>query len=205
MDTATLTVFVPTFTLVSLTPGMCMTLALSLGIAVGLRRTLWMMAGELAGVAIGALAVGLGLATLVLAHPTLFTVFKLGGGAYLAYLGIGMWRDGGELKASGARARPRLSPRALAAQGFITAVANPKGWAFFIALLPPFIDGARPLAPQLAMLIGLIVTIEFAALLLYAGGGHGLRRTLAEPRYVRWLNRTAGSLLIAVGLWLGFG
>lgn len=45
-----LSVFVPTFFLVSLTPGMCMTLAMVLGMTQGVRRTLWMMAGELVGV-----------------------------------------------------------------------------------------------------------------------------------------------------------
>ncbi|MEL0099452.1 MAG: LysE family translocator, partial [Opitutae bacterium] len=44
--------FIPTFFFVSATPGLCMTLALSLGMTVGVRRTLWMMAGELVGVAI---------------------------------------------------------------------------------------------------------------------------------------------------------
>jgi threonine/homoserine/homoserine lactone efflux protein len=38
-----------------------------------------------------------------------------------------------------------VSRKQLAIQGFVTAVANPKGWAFFIALLPPFIDYQQPI------------------------------------------------------------
>ncbi len=50
MTLAVLAVFVPTFIFVSATPGMCMTLALTLGITIGVRRALWMMIGELTAV-----------------------------------------------------------------------------------------------------------------------------------------------------------
>ena len=51
LNLALLSAFIPTFFVVSITPGMCMTLALSLGITIGVKRALWMMAGELVGVA----------------------------------------------------------------------------------------------------------------------------------------------------------
>ncbi len=40
-----LALFIPTFLFVSTTPGMCMTLSLTLGMTIGVRRTLWMMIG----------------------------------------------------------------------------------------------------------------------------------------------------------------
>ena len=46
MSWATLSVFIPTFLFVSLTPGMCMTLAMVLGMTQGVKRTLWMMGGR---------------------------------------------------------------------------------------------------------------------------------------------------------------
>ena len=49
-DITILTIFIPTIFVASITPSICMTLALSLGIKVGFRRTLWMIAGELVGV-----------------------------------------------------------------------------------------------------------------------------------------------------------
>ena len=61
-----LSAFVPTFFIVSITPGMCMTLALSLGITIGVRRALWMMAGELVGVGLVATASAVGVATFML-------------------------------------------------------------------------------------------------------------------------------------------
>ncbi len=43
--------FIPTIASVSFTPGLCMTLAFTLGLSIGYKRTLWMMLGELTGVA----------------------------------------------------------------------------------------------------------------------------------------------------------
>ncbi|APE31934.1 threonine transporter RhtB [Halomonas aestuarii] len=201
-----LSVFVPTFLLVSLTPGMCMTLAMVLGMTQGVRRTLWMMAGELVGVGLVAFAAGAGVAALMLRQPELFAVLKWLGGAYLGYLGVMMWRSRGRMAIPRTlEAGPPAARGQLALQGLVTAVANPKGWAFFVALLPPFLDAGRPLAPQLAALIGVILTIEFLCLLLYASGGRTLRRLLGESDNVRLLNRVAGTLMVGVGLWLALG
>lgn len=201
-----LSVFVPTFFLVSLTPGMCMTLSMVLGMTQGVRRSLWMMAGELCGVGLVAAASGAGVAALMLRQPELFAVFKWLGGLYLAYLGIMMWRSRGRMAIPlDSMDMPPASRGQLALQGFVTAVANPKGWAFFVALLPPFLDAGRPLFGQLTVLVALILSIEFVCLLLYAAGGRSLRRLLGETRNLRLLNRFAGSLMIGVGGWLALG
>lgn len=206
MSWATLSVFIPTFLFVSLTPGMCMTLAMVLGMTQGVKRTLWMMVGELIGVGFVAAAAGAGVAALMLRQPELFIAFKWVGGAYLAYLGIMMWRSRGRMAIpSELDTGPAAGRLQLATQGLVTAVANPKGWAFFMVLLPPFLDGSRPLAPQLSMLIAVILTIEFASMLVYATGGKTLRKLLGKSGNVRLLNRIAGTLMIGVGVWLALG
>ncbi|WP_285356753.1 LysE family translocator [Marinobacter sp. SS13-12] len=206
LNLALLSAFIPTFFVVSITPGMCMTLALSLGITIGVKRALWMMAGELVGVALVATAAAVGVATFMLKYPTAFAVFKYAGGAYLAWLGIQMWRSRGKMAMPEEDAEPVESSRLqLALQGFVTAIANPKGWAFFIALLPPFIDSKLPMAPQLTAMILIILGLEFLCLQLYAHGGKTLRKALKQGGGVRTVNRVAGSLMILVGAWLAFG
>lgn len=198
--------FIPTFFVVSITPGMCMTLSMSLGITIGVRRTLWMMIGELAGVGLVATAAVVGAAALMLNYPTVFTVFRYVGGLYLMYLGVRMWLSRGKTAVAPEAGGPGGSSRLhLVAQGFVTAVANPKGWAFFIVLLPPFIDSRLPMAPQLGALISLILVLEFLCLLLYANGGRGLNRILRRSGNVRTLNRISGTLMMAVGVWLALG
>ncbi|QJQ96962.1 LysE family translocator [Halomonas sp. PA5] len=206
MKLSLLSVFIPTFFAVSLTPGMCMTLAMILGMTQGVKRTLWMMVGELAGVALVAIAAGAGVAALMLRQPELFAIFKWVGGLYLGYLGIMMWRSRGRMAIPlESHDVPQATRSQLAMQGFMTAVANPKGWAFFVALLPPFLDSSLPLAAQLVVLIGVILIIEFICLLIYASGGRTARRMLGKSGNVQLLNRIAGSLMVGVGVWLALG
>jgi threonine/homoserine/homoserine lactone efflux protein len=215
-DAALLAVFIPTFFFVSITPGMCMTLAMTLGMSIGVRRTLWMMLGELTGVAIVAIAAVLGVASIMLNYPQVFEILKYAGGAYLAYIGINMWRAKGKMaivdpklasvnQADPSQIQIKVSRVTLISQGFITAIANPKGWAFMISLLPPFIDINKSVTPQLAVLLGIIMVTESVSMLAYAAGGKSLRLFLTRGDNIRWLNRIAGSLMIAVGIWLALG
>jgi len=205
LDFSLLAVFIPTFFFVSVTPGMCMTLAMSLGMSIGLKRTFAMMGGELLGVALVAFSSVVGVATLMLNHPDIFTIFKYLGGLYLGYLGIQMWMSRGKMALSNTECSITISGFALALQGFITAIANPKGWAFFIALLPPFINQTKPLLPQISTLLAIILTLEFLCLILYASGGNTLRKFLQKSTNVKRMNRIAGTLMLGVGVWLAFG
>jgi len=198
--------FVPTFLFVSVTPGMCMTLAMTLGMSQGVRRTFWMMWGEMLGVGLVAIAAVLGVAALMLQFPTVFQWFKIVGACYLGYIGLQMWRAKGKLAVPELDAVPQLMPRAtLFSQGFVTAVSNPKGWAFHMALLPPFIDSKLAFWPQLSVLVVIILLLEFFSMLLYASGGKALASLLRQQSKVQWLNRIAASLMFAVALWMLLG
>lgn len=203
MDNSVLLLFIPTFFAVSATPGLCMTLAMTLGMTIGVRRSLWMIAGELVGVALVCSAALVGVATILLARPNLFLLLKYLGGAYLLYLGIQMWRSRGKMAiANDFKIPENVAPLALAIQGFVTAIANPKAWAFMVSLLPPFIDASLPLHPQATILIAIILCFELICMLLYATGGRTLRNLLQKSGNVIILNRVAGSLMIGVAIWL---
>ncbi|GLX85418.1 threonine transporter RhtB [Thalassotalea loyana] len=204
MDLAILAIFIPTFFFVSITPGMCMTLAMTLGMSVGVRRTMYMMIGELLGVAIVAVAAVVGVASVMLKYPEVFAVLKYIGGAYLGYLGIQMWMSKGKM-ALDLNSPSETGKLTLFGQGLLTAVSNPKGWGFMIALLPPFINAENPLIPQLTILVVVILLSEFICMMLYATGGKTLRLFLAADNNVQLINRISGSLMIGVGVWLAVG
>ncbi|MGQ0586209.1 MAG: LysE family translocator [Gammaproteobacteria bacterium] len=201
MDPTRLLAFSGTFFLVAFSPGLCMTLSMSLGIAIGVRRTLWMMLGELAGIALVSLAAMAGVAALLVGAPQVFGAFKLAGAAYLLWMAWGSWHS--PVGALGTA--PAMTRAGLCAQGFVTAVSNPKAWAFQAALLPPFIDTAVPLAPQMAVLLTIIIAIEFACLLAYAEGGRKLSDLLIRRGEGRLLNRVSAVLMAGVAVWLVFG
>ncbi len=182
-----------------------MMLAMTMGMTLGFKRSLWMMLGELTGVGLVATASVLGVAAIMLKIPTFFIVLKYGGGAYLAYLGINLWLSRGKMAIDVDNVSTSPKAIALISQGFITAIANPKGWAFFISLLPPFIDIHKALAPQLSMLVSLILLLEFGCLCVYSLGGSTMRRFLQHAENVRLLNRLAGTMMLGVAIWLAFG
>lgn len=203
MELSVLLIFAPTFFAVSATPGLCMTLAMTLGMTIGIRRSLWMIAGELVGVALVCISALIGVATILLANPNLFLILKYFGGLYLFYLGVQMWLSRGKMAIQNDFSMPKdISPSALAMQGFVTAIANPKGWAFIISLLPPFINTELPLHPQATILIAIILFFELVCLLLYATGGRTLRSLLQQRGNVVIMNRIAGSLMIGIAIWL---
>jgi len=189
--------------MVSITPGMCMTLAMSLGMSIGVRKTMWMMWGELLGVAVVAITAVIGVSAVMLQYPMLFNVLKALGALYLLWIGINMWRSKGKLALSDASSESAfVSKRALFNQGFLTAIANPKGWAFMVSLLPPFINPDLSLPGQLIVLVLVISCSEFICMMLYATGGKTIGKALTQKDNVKKLNKISGSLMIGVAIWL---
>ena len=117
MDASRFLTFCATFFMISLSPGLCMTLSMSLGVSVGVRRALWMMLGELVGVAlVGAAALG-GVAALLLSAPQAFMVAKVIGAAYLIWSAVKAWRS--PVKIALSQASDEVSTKGLT--GFIFA------------------------------------------------------------------------------------
>ena len=204
VDSTTLLIFIPTFFIVSITPGMCMTLAMTLGMSIGIRKTLWMMWGELLGVALVAISSVIGVATLMLKYPEVFQVVKLIGALYLCYVGINMWQAKGALAITSNK-HTQIKGTELFTQGLITAIANPKGWAFMISLLPPFINNSYALPMQLTVLVLVILLSEFICMMIYALGGKSIGKLLTQQNSVKRLNKLSGTLMIMVASWLAFG
>ncbi len=203
LDITLLALFIPTFFLVSITPGMCMTLAMTLGMSIGVKNTLWMMWGELLGVALVAVAAVLGVSAVMLQFPQVFNVLKLVGAGYLLYVGINMWQSKGNLALNqNNNEQQKVSRQQLFNQGLITAIANPKGWAFMVSLLPPFINPNIALPAQLSILVSVILLSEFTCMMIYATGGKTIGKALTQGDNVKLLNKISGTLMMLVALWL---
>ena len=202
VDSTLIATFIPTFFLVSISPGMCMTLALTLGMTIGLRKSLWMMLGELLGVATVTLAAIAGVSQLMINQPSLFIYLKLAGAAFLIYTAIQIWTAKHKLAVSTDSKTQNYTKFALFNQGLFTAISNPKGWAFMVSLLPPFINPTLDLLPQVSVLLAIILISELICMLIYASGGKKLRQLLQFENNLTILNRLSASLIFGVGLWL---
>lgn len=181
----------------SLTPGPNSLLVLTHGALHGHRRTLFTVAGGALGfLALIALSM-LGIGALLRASAGALTLLKLAGGAYLVWLGVQLWRA----PAMPLRAAPTAADArggALFRQGLLTAVSNPKALLFYGAFLPQFIDPARDLATQFAVMATLFVAVEIGVEYALALLAHRVRPWL--ERLGRRFNRACGGLFVAIGV-----
>jgi len=166
----------------------------------GLRAGLAVIAGLCTGVLGHTLAVAAGLATLLAASATAFTVLKVAGAIYLAYLGWQAWRA--PATAPDGAALPAIAHGALYRRGVLMSLTNPKVSLFFLAFLPQFASPERgSVALQILQLGGLFI---LAAALVFTGialGAARLGQHLARsPRLSRGLNRITGVLFIGLAL-----
>lgn len=192
--------FIPTIASVSFTPGLCMTLAFTLGLSIGYQRALWMMLGELAGVATVFTTTFWSLGWLLSRDPIYFQIISFAGGAYLLYLAFQLFRETPETLRS--RDLENTNPMALSVLGYVTAVSNPKGWAFLMALLPGFVSTDTALVPQFMIMMGIMLTTEFVSMTVYARGGQWLASRLSDSRGILNANRLAASMLTLAALWV---
>ena len=194
--------FVPAALLVAASPGANNLLSLTHGIRAGFAVTAISIAGRLAAFLLMILAVAIGLGAVLAASETAFTVIKWAGVAYLAYLGVKVFRsrqlhieaDDGPATASG-----------LAKREFLVAIMNPKAALLFTAFIPQFVDPGNGTFSAQFLVLGLVyLATEFTAACGYAAVGSTLRRFDITPKRAVAINRTTGSMLLGAATALAF-
>ncbi|TCU15739.1 LysE family translocator [Rhizobium sullae] len=205
MDIVTLFAFAAVSFVGIATPGPTVLLALTNGSRYGTRRAIAGMVGAVLSdfVLIGAVAIGLG--ALLAASEFWFSVLKYAGAAYLAFLGIMMLRSKGTIDATvkAEAAGGAGSTFAIGLKSFTVAVTNPKGYLFFSAFLPQFIDPSLPQPVQYAVLAVIFASLDFAIMFAYAIFGSQAVRLLKNSGAM-WLDRISGGALIALAGSLAF-
>ncbi|WP_446904643.1 LysE family translocator [Burkholderia sp. YIM B11467] len=180
------------------TPGPTVLLALTNGSRYGVRRAAWGFAGAMLSDFVLIVAVALGLGALLMASAFWFSVVKWLGAAYLAYVGIRLLTSKGSLDVAAAHggAAPERNA-SIFAKSFLTAVTNPKGYLFFSAFLPQFLDPSTPLAPQYVALAVTFALLDGVVMFGYALLGARAVRLLKRAGAL-WLERTCGAMLLAL-------
>ena len=195
MDDVTLLAFAVVAFIGIATPGPTVLLALANGSRFGMRRAMIGMAGAVLSdfVLIGAVALGLG--ALLAASEFWFGVVKWAGVCYLAFLGIMLLRSRGTLEGAlqSTDTNGVASARSIFLKSFLIAVTNPKGYLFFSAFLPQFIEPAAPQVPQYAVLALVLAGIDFIVMFGYALLGSQATRLLQKSGAL-WLDRICGGV-----------
>jgi homoserine/homoserine lactone efflux protein len=183
---------------ISLSPGAGAVYAMSCGMRYGLRHALVGIAGMQLGLVLQLAVVAIGLGALLATSTIAFNVVKWCGVAYLVWLGWQQFRAAPQAMVLDAGVATATLRKAFA-QGFLVNATNPKATIFFLAVLPPFIDPARPLVAQYLAVMG---TLAFTDIIVMSGYALLAARVLAllrEPHHIRWMNRAFGGLFMLAG------
>ena len=186
--------------LLTVSPGADMALVSTIVLRDGRRSALFATLGIASGTLVHATASALGLSVIVATSAEAFTVLKLAGAAYLAYLGVRSLLDSRSSERPGEDAGAVRSGRSSYRVGLLTNVLNPKVAVFYLTFLPQFITPGEPvLAKSLlyAVLHGVMGIIWLTA---YAYGILRLAGLVSLPRFRVWLERITAAVLIGLGL-----
>jgi homoserine/homoserine lactone efflux protein len=181
----------------SLSPGPNGLLALTHGALHGHRKALYTIFGGALGFVIVIALSMFGIGALLESSLAWLTVMKWVGGAYLVWLGIQVWRSPPIALALSAGVAPR-GGGSMFRQGALSALTNPKALLFFAAFLPQFIDPARSLLLQFAIMAGTFALVEVTTEVLIARAAHRISPWLR--RVGRRFNQACGGVFMAIGV-----
>jgi threonine/homoserine/homoserine lactone efflux protein len=191
----------------TITPGADMALVTKNALSGGTKAALATTVGIVVGLFAWAAASALGIAALISTSATAFTLLKVVGAAYLAFLGLQA------LLAARASLRRHVDPaqrgpagtnaavaRRPFRQGLTTNLLNPKMAVLYTTLLPQFISPGDPVMALSLMMAAIHGLMGLAWLSLYARFIVAAGAFLRRPRIRAALDAVTGAVLIGLGL-----
>ncbi|MGI8687510.1 MAG: LysE family translocator [Thermomicrobiales bacterium] len=193
-----------------ITPGVDMALVTKNALRHGRNTAIVTAFGVNAGLLVWTIAAALGVAGILRASATAFTVLKLLGAGYLIFLGLqALWlsfhgsseaeRDSRATRVAHAPLPPLSAQRAFR-QGLLSNLFNPKIAIFFTSFLPQFIAPTDSVLGK-SLLLGVLFTAMTVAWLTgYATFASKAGDLLCRPRIKAAMDRLTACVLIAFGL-----
>ena len=126
------------------------------------------MSGAVSGCAVHTLAAALGLSAVVAASPAAFTILKVVGAAYLAWLAVDAIRNGSALNVQNETLQSTDLKKTFLT-GLAVNLTNPKVVLFYLTFLPQFVDAQDAHATGKFLFLGmyfLVITIPLAILMI---------------------------------------
>ncbi|RRV19895.1 LysE family translocator [Stutzerimonas nitrititolerans] len=189
MPSETLLAFITYAFVTSVTPGPNNTMLLASGLNYGFVRSLPHVLGISIGFAVMVMGVGAGLGRLFEAYPSLYTVLRIVGGAYLMYLAwqIATAAPMGDASAHG---RPFGFWKAAAFQW-----VNPKAWIMAIGAITAYlpVGGGMQAVVVLSLLFALV---NAPSVTVWVTFGTTLRLWLTDLRHLRIFNVSMAIMLV---------
>lgn len=195
VDPSTLLAFATAVLAIVVSPGPDTVLILRYALTSGSKAGFAAVAGVQLGLMLHTLLAVLGISVIIASSPLLFRGVAIAGAAYLAWLGLQAFREGGLVTLDGAR-RPVSASKACR-DAILTNVLNPKVIVLFLALLPNFVMIERgDVQAQLIALSATLIFINVAWQAPMALAANGIRRWLLRPSVQKTISRVTGTILL---------
>lgn len=182
-------------------PGPSVLFVIGRSLALGRLGGLLSVVGNALGMVPLVSAVALGVGAIVAQSVVLFTIIKIAGALYLVYLGVQAIRHRADAAAAVSGEVAARSHWRQLGEGFVVGVTNPKTIAFFVAVLPQFVNfsaGAIPL--QLFELGVVFIVLALLCDSVWALAASAARNWFARsPKRASHLAATGGVMMIGLG------
>jgi threonine/homoserine/homoserine lactone efflux protein len=185
--------------LATATPGPAALLVSINSLSCGFKKSIYTVLGNVTGLFIMSTLSVLGLSAVVLHSTVAFTIIKLLGVAYLAYLGFKFWVNGVGIIEIDSTKKSKGSSLSLYTQGVLVALTNPKAVIFTTALFPQFIVAADPLMFQFSILVLSFMLLSFICLSSYALVAQRAKARTINTRVQKLLGKIFGATFIGSG------
>jgi threonine/homoserine/homoserine lactone efflux protein len=200
VDPARFAAYASVTTVMVLAPGPANLFAIAVGARRGRAAALAAVAGMNLGNLVWWTAAALGLSALALAFPGLFRILAWLGAAYVGWLGLSALARARRDARAEEHAPEAAAGRSALRDGLVVQLSNPKALLFTTAVLPPFIDPARPVGPQMLLFAAFGMTGDILVMTAYGVGGSAIAHRMAEPRFRRAFAAFTGLLLISAAV-----
>ncbi|MEX1079257.1 MAG: LysE family translocator [Homoserinimonas sp.] len=184
-----------------LIPGPSVLFTIGRSLSLGRVGGLLTVVGNAAGAFVVTVAIAFGLGAILEDSVVVFTVVKVLGAAYIAFLGVQAIRHRHRSALAATAAVSRRGSLLTLWEGFLVGVTNVKTIIFLIAILPLFVDHATGGIPGQILLLGAVfvlvaLTCDSIWALLAGAARNWFGRS---PKRMSGLSATGGTMMIGLG------
>ena len=174
---------------ISISPGAGAIASMSSGLNYGFRRGYWNALGLQLALMVQIAIVAAGVGVLFATTPWAFLAVKWFGVLYLLYLAYLQWTAPSQSIDIQVEAKQKSISK-LVLHGFFINMSNPKAIVFLLAVLPQFLDLAKPQPIQYIIMAVTMISIDLIVMAGYTGLAAKVLRLLKSPKQQKYMNRT---------------
>lgn len=178
---------------ISISPGAGAIASMSSGLNYGFRHGYWNALGLQLALLVQIAIIAAGAGVLFATTPWAFLIVKWFGVGYLLYLAYSQWKAPVQ-KIEIQQNLHAKSRKKLVFNGFLVNMSNPKAIVFLLAVLPQFLDLAKPQTIQYVEMALTMVTIDLIVMAGYTGLASKVLAILKSPKQQKYMNRTFAGL-----------